>query len=262
MAFDFWQKLRSLTMARVGIGRSGPSLKTKNWLEFLRAHSEARHAVHAELDWSKFSESLIACGFRTQILLSGAKDKTSFLRRPDWGRRLSEDSRQKVLASIAAEGRDAFSQRLCFVVSDGLSAQAIEKYALELLLNFKKMNQQVDLKHRFELTDIYLVKLGRVGVIDEIGSLVGCKQIVILLGERPGLSCFDSLGVYFEHSPRLGNSDANRNCISNIHSDGLTTERAASKLFYLLSKSRRLGLSGVELKDDLAIEGEANFLLR
>ncbi|CAB3735898.1 Ethanolamine ammonia-lyase light chain [Paraburkholderia sediminicola] len=233
-----WNTLRQFTNARIALGRAGNSLPTAPLLAFNLSHAQARDAVHHPLDTDVLHEQLRAQSFSTLDVHSAAPDREHYLRRPDLGRRLSDESRA-ALGQLKVE-----SPEVVFVIADGLSAFAASKQSIPLL-------QAVCAK----LTDwkvgpVVVARQARVALGDEIGELLGAKLIVMLIGERPGLSSPDSLGIYLTYAPKVGCSDAQRNCISNVRPEGLTYESAAHKLHYLLMHARRLGLTGVGLKDD------------
>lgn len=245
-----WQTLRQFTAARIALGRAGVSLPTAPQLDFQLAHAQARDAVHLPLDTEALARAL-ASGWRTPgqeaaievlCLHSAAPDRGTYLQRPDLGRRLSAQSRAEL------EGRPPPARPfdLALVVADGLSALAIERHALPFLQALYQRLAPDD----WRLAPIALVRQGRVAVGDEVGELLGAEAVVVLIGERPGLSSPDSMGLYLTWSPRVGLTDAARNCISNVRPEGLAYGEAAYKLHYLLSEARRRRLSGVELKDE------------
>ncbi len=227
--------LRDFTSARVDLGRTGHSLPTRELLEFQLAHAKARDAVHLALDVNSLIVELKQKGLSCLTLASQARDRATYLHRPDLGRVLTADSRQR-LASVKA-GYDA-----AFIIADGLSALAIHRHAVPLL---ETILPGLD----WRIAPIGIVEQGRVAIGDEIGDLLGAKLAVVLIGERPGLSSPDSLGIYLTWNPRPGRTDAERNCISNIRSEGLSYELAGHKLLFLMNESRRLKLSGVRLKE-------------
>jgi ethanolamine ammonia-lyase small subunit len=230
--------LGDFTMARVGLGRAGHSLPTRELLEFQLAHAKARDAVHLRLAVNSLMLELKQKGIPSIALASAARDRGEYLKRPDLGRRLSVESGER-----AAGLRSEFDA--AFVIADGLSALAVHRHAvplLELLLR--------DLDWR--IAPVAIVEQGRVAIGDEIGQLLGARMMVVLIGERPGLSSPDSLGLYLTWKPRLGLTDAERNCISNIRAEGLSYAAAAHKLLFLMNESRWLKLSGFRLKEDAA----------
>jgi ethanolamine ammonia-lyase small subunit len=227
-------RLRDFTPARVDLGRAGHSLPTRELLEFQLAHAQARDAVHTALDVRLIAAELKNVPFIT--LASAAPDRATYLHRPDLGRRLNADSRER-LTALASDYEAAF------VIADGLSALAVHRHAVPLLAH---VLPRLD----WRIAPVAIVEQGRVAIGDEIGEVLGVSLVVVLIGERPGLSSPDSLGVYLTWKPRIGRTDAERNCISNIRADGLSYAPAAQKLLFLMNESRRLKLSGVALKED------------
>jgi ethanolamine ammonia-lyase small subunit len=237
-----WQFLRAYTTARIALGRAGGSLPTSRQLEFQLAHARARDAVHSELDVAALEQELRSLGIETLRLHSAAPDRATYLQRPDLGRRLDEPSRQSLIERAGTEpgGYDA-----AFIVADGLSALAVQRHAPAMLAAALSRLEA----EQWRIAPVAIVEQGRVAIGDEIGARLGADLTVILIGERPGLSAPDSLGIYLTHTPRIGRTDAERNCISNIREAGLSYAEAAHKLAYLTSESHRLRLSGVNLKD-------------
>jgi ethanolamine ammonia-lyase small subunit len=268
-----WQSLRRFTAARIALGRSGVSQPTAEQLAFQLAHARARDAVHLALDHEALSRALTAAcggdregdGVQCVSVQSAARDRHVYLQRPDLGRRLDDASRDKLAALIAAVGATeavvAARYDLAIVIADGLSALAIEQNAAPFLRSLMAKLEG------WRIAPITIVQQGRVAIGDEIAHLLNAQIVVVLIGERPGLSSPDSMGLYLTYAPRPGLTDANRNCISNVRTAGLTYEAAAFKLHYLLSESRRRQLSGVALKDETASESATmeaprrNFLL-
>jgi ethanolamine ammonia-lyase small subunit len=238
LAPELAARLRALTPARVGLGRTGVSLPTHALLDFQRCHARARDAVHARLEGAALAAALAeVTGGDVLRLHSEAPDRATYLQRPDLGRRLDEASRDR-LAQRAQNG----PWDLALVVADGLSALAVERHALGLL---------AELLPRLEgwrLAPLCVVEQGRVAIGDEIGAALGAQLAVVLIGERPGLNSPDSLGVYITWEPRPGRTDAERNCISNIRAEGLSYAQAAAELEAILVQARRHRLSGVALK--------------
>ncbi|HEY6389821.1 MAG TPA: ethanolamine ammonia-lyase subunit EutC [Bryobacteraceae bacterium] len=226
------KSLRDYTPARVDLGRAGHSLPTRELLDFQLAHAQARDAVHLPLDVTSLAIEL-KIPFIT--LASAARDRTTYLHRPDLGRQLNPGSRDR-LAKLKSN-YDAV-----FVIADGLSALAVHRHATPLL--------QVILSNLdWNIAPLVIVQQGRVAIGDEIGEILGARLAVVLIGERPGLSSPDSLGIYLTWNPRPGRTDAERNCISNVRVEGLSYTLAAHKLLFLMNESRRLKLSGVTLKE-------------
>ncbi len=238
---DPWTKLRSYTSARIALGRAGTSLPTKPHLEFQLAHARARDAVHRELDAEGFAEALRARGLETVVLHSAAESRPMYLQRPDKGRRLDAASRKR----LEALPRPPQPYDVAFVIGDGLSAFAIEENAAPFLDAILPT-----LKEDWRIAPFSVVKEARVAIGDEIGEVLGAKMVVILIGERPGLSSPDSLGIYMTLAPRVCLTDESRNCISNVRPQGLSYKEAAYKLRYLMTEARRRGISGVNLKDE------------
>jgi ethanolamine ammonia-lyase small subunit len=233
-----WGALRQFTNARIALGRAGSSLPTAPLLAFNLSHAQARDAVHHPLDADALHEQLRANGFATLDVHSAAPDREHYLRRPDLGRRLCDDSR----ATLERCGIEP--PEVVFVIADGLSAFAASKQSLPLL------QAVVARLADWKIGPVVVARQARVALGDEIGEILRAKLVVMLIGERPGLSSPDSLGVYLTYAPKVGCSDAQRNCISNVRPEGLSYAAAAHKLHYLLTHARRLGLTGVGLKDE------------
>jgi ethanolamine ammonia-lyase small subunit len=238
---DRWKKLRALTSARVALGRAGGSLPTGEVLSFAAAHAAARDAVHEPVDWNAIEAELRRMGRECVRLHSAAKDRATYLQRPDLGRVLDEASTKKL-----SELRRGVSADLAVVVSDGLSAPAAQRQIVPLLTQLLPKLEAAPVT----VSPIVLVNHARVAIQDEVGSAIGAKAALILLGERPGLASPDSLGAYLVFHPKSGRTDAERNCVSNIRPGGLSFTAAAETLHYLISQSLQLRLSGVLLKDD------------
>jgi ethanolamine ammonia-lyase small subunit len=235
---DPWQRFRRFTPARVALGRAGTSLPTAEVLRFGLAHAEARDAVHLPLDVAALEEGLRAASYRTLRVRSCAPDRATYLLRPDLGRRLT-DASTTLLGKQASKGFD-----ILFAVADDLSPIGVQRHALPLLQAVEPL-----LPVEWSLSPVVIAEQSRVALGDEIGELLGAKIVVMLIGERPGLSSPDSLGIYLTFAPKMGCTDAQRNCISNIRPQGLTYAGAAKKLVWLLGEARRRQLSGVLLKD-------------
>ncbi|WP_395610384.1 ethanolamine ammonia-lyase subunit EutC [Pseudomonas sp. B22129] len=242
-----WLELRRLTPARIALGRTGTSIPTNAQLDFQFAHAQARDAVHLPFDHAGLSSQMAERGRESLLLHSAAVDRHMYLQRPDLGRRLSGESAQSLRDYAAANpgGVD-----LAVVVADGLSALAVHKHTLPFLT---RMEEQTHAEG-WSLSPVILVEQGRVAVADEVGQLLNAKMVVILIGERPGLSSPDSLGLYFTYNPRVGLTDAYRNCISNVRLEGLSYGMAAHRLLYLMKEACRRQLSGVNLKDEAQVQ--------
>ncbi|MCA8002227.1 ethanolamine ammonia-lyase subunit EutC [Burkholderia metallica] len=239
-----WAQLKSFTNARIALGRAGNSLPTAPLLAFNLSHAQARDAVHQPLDADALRRELHAAGFATLGVQSAAPDRQHYLRRPDLGRKLSDEGRVLLAAygdTVSGDGPD-----VVFVVGDGLSAFAAAKQALPLL---QAVRPRLD-ADGWQIGPVVVATQARVALGDEIGELLRAKVVAMLIGERPGLSSPDSLGVYLTWAPKVGCHDALRNCISNVRPEGLPYAAAAHKLHYLMTHARRLGLTGVGLKDD------------
>lgn len=240
---DLWNRLRQLTPARIGLGRVGGSLPTAPLLDFDLAHARARDAVHAVLDVESLVRELEANGFPHPLeVTSQARDRTEYLLRPDRGRMLEEESRTRLQAHARALG----SCDLAILIADGLSAAAPARHALPLLREWQSQSPAT----LAENVTVVVAHRARVALGDAIGEILHAKAVVVLIGERPGLSSPDSLGAYLTWAPRVGRTDAERNCISNIRPEGLSYTDAGRRLAWLLSEAHRLCLSGVALKDD------------
>ncbi|OFC69390.1 ethanolamine ammonia-lyase subunit EutC [Alteromonas confluentis] len=240
-----WQQLRSFTDARIGLGRAGVSLPTEQLLAFQLSHAQARDAVHFPLDLDAFEGVFVDAGFDAPIRLhSQAEDRMTYLQRPDLGRLLNEDSAERLRQCFDSP---APSFDLALVIVDGLSSTAVARNTLPFIT---ALCEQLDSsKYDWTLAPLAVVEQGRVAIGDEVGELLNASIVLVLVGERPGLSSPDSLGLYMTWGPRKGLSDAMRNCISNVRPAGLKPEDAARKAFYLLDESRQRKLSGVKLKD-------------
>jgi ethanolamine ammonia-lyase small subunit len=234
-ADEFWAPLRRLTPSRIGLGRRGDGVRTADVLEFQAAHARARDAVHVPLDVPALRAQLRELGLgEPGVVASLAKDRAEYLRRPDLGRQPSS------LDSIPTGSSD-----VGFVLADGLSGRAVAHHGAALV------SALVDaFGGRYSLAPPVIATQARVAIGDPIGERLGVGTVLVLVGERPGLSVSDSLGVYLTHQPRVGRNDAERNCVSNIHPHGLGYPQAAAILTALIGGARRLGASGVNLKDD------------
>lgn len=236
--------LRRFTPARIALGHSGTSLTTTSHLEFQLAHARARDAVHRQLDVESMRRSLAERGIPVMVLHSAAGDRLIYLQRPDQGRRL-DDASVQILAARRRELNGSYDA--IFVIADGLSARAIEENLLPFMdAILPRLKQE-----GWRLAPPVMVEQGRVAIGDEVGEALRVPLVVVLIGERPGLSSPDSMGIYLTYEPRVGMTDSQRNCISNVRRAGLNYGLAAHKLHYLMSEARRRKLSGVMLKDEL-----------
>ncbi|RZI91735.1 MAG: ethanolamine ammonia-lyase subunit EutC [Variovorax sp.] len=244
-----WAEWRAATPARLALGRAGAGMPTDETLRFGWAHAMARDAIHAALDVAKLEADLLAAGWDVAQVHSRAADRTTYLRRPDLGRRLGEDDADRLRAGVAALPRGTTCD-VCLVVGDGLSSLAVERHAAPLLA---ALRPQLPPATRF--APVVIASQARVALADEVAEVFGATLSVMLIGERPGLSSPDSLGIYLTYAPKRGRHDAERNCISNVRPEGLPSEAAAFKLAWLMREALRRGATGIALKDesDLAI---------
>jgi ethanolamine ammonia-lyase small subunit len=237
-----WNLLRAATPARIGLTRSGSSIATREHLAFQLAHAEARDAVAESLDPELVLLGLAERGLQALLLHSAASDRHTYLARPDLGRRLEESSRTRL-------GAAAGNYDLVFVLADGLSARAVHRHALPLLDQaLPELN-----RNQWHVGPVTLVQQGRVAIGDEIGHELDAALVAVLIGERPGLTSPDSLGVYLTWDPAVGRTDAERNCLSNIRPEGLTYPEAARRLIHLCTEARRRKCTGITLKDESAL---------
>lgn len=238
-----WEQLRQHTQARIALGRAGTSLPTQPHLAFQSAHARARNAVHHPLDVDKLSKELARRGWTTLTLHSAASSRAEYLQRPDLGRRLSD-------ASLQTAGQAArHDHDIAIAIVDGLSACAIETNALPFLDRLMPQLQS----DGYTLTPLSVVEQGRVAIGDDIAAALGARLVIVLIGERPGLSSPDSMGIYMTWGARRGMNDAQRNCISNIRPAGLGYDDALHKLCYLVREAFARQLSGVSLKDETTV---------
>jgi ethanolamine ammonia-lyase small subunit len=233
------EALRSFTQARVALGRAGSSLTTKAHLDFVGDHARARDAVWSAVDFAALALRLSSLGLATMKLHSAAADRATYLRRPDLGRLLDDDSTTKLTASAVMP-----TGRVALVVADGLSAEAVQTNAAPVLAALLPHLEAAGLPTNSAM----LVEQGRVAVGDAVGEALGADLVVVLIGERPGLSAADSLGCYITWSPRPGMPDSRRNCISNIRAGGLAPEAAAERIAKLVAAAFRQQRTGVALK--------------
>jgi ethanolamine ammonia-lyase small subunit len=232
--------LRDLTPARVGLGRTGASMPTKALLDFTLAHARARDAVHAAFDVAAMISGLAGLGLEAFDVCSRAGDRNDYLRRPDLGRTLDPASRQLLARDHGG------SCPLAIVVGDGLSPTAVNAHAVELVRNLipQLAAEQIQIGYAVVASG------ARVALGDEIGFILGARMIVMLIGERPGLSAPDSLGAYLTFAPKPGRTDAERNCVSNIHRAGLGYDEAAFRIAWLAREGLAREVTGVALKDE------------
>lgn len=241
---DSWIALTRFTRARIALGRAGASWRTETLLNFRLAHAQARDAVCRPFDPDSVELQLRYLGYETAQLSSEAQSRSVFLRRPDLGRKLSEESRQFLMQNaVAWSGRN-----LAVIVSDGLSSLAAEKQAAPTLAKLLPLLTQAG----WTFCPIFVVPYARVKLQDEIGGLLKTRHALALLGERPGLGSPDCLGAYLTYEAGPDKTDADRNCVSNIRPQGLPPEEAAKTIAQLLFRSEAQRCSGIKLKEDAA----------
>jgi ethanolamine ammonia-lyase small subunit len=233
--------LRALTPARVALGRAGPSLPTSALLAFTLDHARARDAVHAAFDAPALIAQLAGLGIAASGVKSRAGNRRDYLRRPDLGRRLDEASARRL-----ASGEGSGAGKLAIVIGDGLSPAAIHAHAVEVMRRLLPRLAAAQIA----VGPVTIASGARVALGDEIGAILNASMVVMLIGERPGLSAPDSLGAYLTFAPAIGRTDADRNCVSNIHREGLTYEDAALKIAWLAREGLRRQMTGVGLKDE------------
>ena len=236
---DPWSEIRRFTRARIALGRVGTSLPTKEILDFSLSHAMARDAVHLPLDTDALDASIQALGYSTLHVHSKASDRHTYLLRPDLGRRLDDESRQRLLSFKSSTPID-----FLIVVGDGLSSLAIQRHAVPMLAELKKY-----IPDAWHVGPVVIAEQARVALADEVGEIMGARMIAILSGERPGLSSPDSLGIYLTYFPNIDCNDADRNCISNVRPQGLQYAAAAQKLIWLAREAMQRNISGISLKD-------------
>src|SRR5258706_5133255 len=234
-----WAYLRSFTMARIGLKRTGASLATGPLLDFKLAHARARDAVREPLDEARLTADIAALGLPVLAVASAAADRQRYLMRPDLGRRLAPGAE----GTLAPHGS---SFDVVFVVADGLSARAVQTHAKPVLADVLPRLRA----EGWRIAPLVIARHGRVAIGDEIATALRADCVVVLIGERPGLTAPDSMGAYLTWQPSLGTTDADRNCVSNIRPEGFGYGDAAFKLAYMLRIMRARRLSGVQLEDD------------
>jgi ethanolamine ammonia-lyase small subunit len=235
-----WDDFKKRTAARIGLRRSGGSIGTQEWLRFRYDHAKARDAVWGHCDFEMLITSLQTNWNVFPLVSSKAKTREEYLLRPDFGRRLDDSSIQAL--TVVAQNEKKIDVAIC--IADGLSPLAINQNIIPFLASLHS-----DLNQHFKKIIIVCVENGRVAIGDEIAEILGARVVIMLIGERPGLSSVDSIGAYITYEPRLGDTDERRNCISNIRPLGLDFVKAKNKLLYLVMESIRQKISGVWLKD-------------
>ena len=244
-----WTHLRNHTPARIALGRAGPAVPTREVLAFGVAHARARDAVHQALDLDALEAELRSAGHAPLRAHSAARDRAAYLTRPDLGRRLDDESARRLIVPPQAA-------QIVVAIADGLSAVAVQKHAVPLLAALRAIAPE-----RWAGVPVVVALQGRVALGDEIGERLAARLVVVMIGERPGLSSPDSLGLYITHEPRVGRMDAERNCISNIRPEGLDYPAAAAKLDWLAAEALRRGVTGVGLKDESEPQLEVNVFI-
>jgi ethanolamine ammonia-lyase small subunit len=232
------EALRELTPARVGLGRAGASMPTDALLAFTLDHARARDAVHAAFDVPRLVAGLSGFGLPASQVCSQVRNRGDYLRRPDLGRMLDRASREALAGPGAGE--------LVVVIGDGLSPAAVSVHAVELVRHLGPRLAEAGIP----IGNIVIASGARVALGDEIGAVLGARMVVMLIGERPGLSAPDSLGAYLTYAPRVGRTDAERNCVSNIHGAGLSYHEAAGRIAWLVREAMARQVTGVGLKDE------------
>jgi ethanolamine ammonia-lyase small subunit len=236
---DRFAGLRAYTAARIGLGRSGPGIATADHLAFRAAHALARDAVNASLDLDAMEAALSPLGAAVLRVESRAPDQATYLTRPDLGRRLADPS-------VALLREHGAGEEIAVLVAGGLSARAVASHAAPLIAllvpELRRAGRSVG--------PVCIAPRGRVALGDEVGALLGARLAIVLIGERPGLTSPDSLGAYVTIGPRVGRTDADRNCVSNIRPEGMALPEAARRIGWLIDQAMARGISGVTLKDD------------
>lgn len=242
--------IRELTRARVGLGRAGGSIPTAALLAFRADHAQARDAVHRSFDGDRLVRMLEAAGHPSVAVRSAAASRRDYIARPELGRTLSVDG-SLALALLRAASSDRFFD-LAIVLCDGLSPRATELHGGALAAAIASSERLRD----WSIGPMTVVTNGRVAIGDEIGAALGARMVVVVIGERPGLSAPESVGLYVTIDPAPGRTDAQRNCISNIHAHGLSYEEATRALVQLVVRARIEGATGVRLEgqEPMAVE--------
>lgn len=240
-----WQDWRELTQARIAIGRVGAALPTHEVLNFGLAHAQACDAIHTPLNIDLLSEQLKKNNWQVEHIHSKASNREIYLRRPDLGRQLSIECKDAFRSNQTSKNSLSAEYDLVFMVGDGLSSLAVQTQVVPLLEALKNF-----LNPKLMIAPVFIAQQARVALGDAVGELTNAKMVIVLIGERPGLSAADSLGVYMTYAPKIGKKDAERNCISNIRPGGLSSQAAAFKLNWLIEQSFERQLTGVDLKDE------------
>ena len=253
-----WHVLREYTAARIGLGRAGISVPTKHLLDFQLAHAQAQDAVHLPLNIEQLSNDITLENSALKIINVHSKviDRAHYLQRPDLGRRLNDESIKTLTEHAAAINQ---SYDVAIVVVDGLASYAVQKNSPPFLTqliqrlasqNLMPLPVETYKQPDYRLAPLVVVEQGRVAIGDEVAQLLNAKSVLVLIGERPGLSSPDSLGLYLTWAPKVGLTDESRNCISNVRPQGLVYSDAVDKIFYLLSEAHKRKLTGINLKEN------------
>jgi ethanolamine ammonia-lyase small subunit len=240
-----WQDWRELTQARIAIGRVGAALPTHEVLNFGLAHAQACDAIHTPLNIDLLSEQLKKNNWQVEHIHSKAENREIYLRRPDLGRQLSTECKDAFRSNQTSKNSLSAEYDLVFMVGDGLSSLAVQTQVVPLLEALKNF-----LNPKLLIAPVFIAQQARVALGDAVGELTNAKMVIVLIGERPGLSAADSLGIYMTYAPKIGKKDAERNCISNIRPGGLSSQAAAFKLNWLIEQAFERQLTGVDLKDE------------
>ncbi|MET0538004.1 MAG: ethanolamine ammonia-lyase subunit EutC [Xanthobacteraceae bacterium] len=235
-----WAALRRYTPARIALGRAGNGVPTQAHLAFQAAHARARDAVHAGFDVETFADKVASSGCSAITVRSAAADRQAYLRFPDLGRTLGAESKARLSEPLVAPD-------VVIVIGDGLSSVAVERNAFPVLRALWGRLQE----RRYEIAPVVVALQARVALADQIGEVLQARLSVMMIGERPGLSAADSLGMYLTYAPRVGRLDSERNCISNIHANGMSAEVAAAQACRLIDSMFTYRVSGVALAQHL-----------
>ncbi len=239
---DNWENLKAFTAARIAIGRTGVSVPTHEFLQFQLSHARARDAVHKQFYREAIFRYLQDKSLQPILLETRATDRNLYLKNPDLGRRLGEESRD-LLKSLNSQPND-----LGILIGDGLSSRSVEENTIPYLQELLAI-----VPNNWKIAPIPIVQGARVALGDEVGEILKSQILVFLIGERPGLSSPNSMGIYITFQPKLGRKDSERNCISNVRPEGLSYIEAAQKTLYILKKAQELGQTGVLLQDDMEL---------
>lgn len=243
------RSLRTFTAARIGLQAAGQSLATREILQLAQDHALARDAVHATFDTEQLRTELVAMGHTVHEVQSLAADRATYLRRPDFGRQLSPETTTSLAAHWASsQAPGSPPPAVVVVIADGLSAAAPVAHAAALLRELSALARR-----RWTSVPVVLARQARVALGDAVGAALKARLVLVLIGERPGMSAHDSLGAYLTYAPHPGRTDAERNCVSNIRPQGLGYAQAAHHLHWLVEQALTRGVTGIELKDESGV---------